>query len=139
VVCFVFWAVDSDRNIGIAVAVIVGLHCSWMTYYCLVSSKFLVFDADEKHAVIATLTLEKILRTAHGFDYLEQHCLQEHNPESIYCLREARELLASDELSLDAFKAFCDKYIYENSDMQVSRSSTDCTLEFILRSILYCR
>ena len=104
--------ITSDSYIGYGVTIVVVLHLIWMAYYCLVSRNYLVLDADEKHAIIATLTVDRILHTEHGYNYLEEHCLEELNPESLYCITEASELIhMGDELSLEIFKSFCEKFV----------------------------
>jgi hypothetical protein len=66
--------------------ILVILFAIWIAYYCLVSCKYLVMDADEMNAVVTTLKIDLILKTLHGFAYMEAHCLKERNPESLYCL-----------------------------------------------------
>lgn len=85
--CFCFLTITSNSYIGYGVAIVVILHLVWMAYYCLVSKNYLVLDADEKHAIISTLTVDRMLHTEHGYDYLEEHCLEEMNPESLYCIK----------------------------------------------------
>jgi hypothetical protein len=93
--------------------VLIVLHVLWVAYYWSVSRHYLVLDEDEKHAIVNGLTVDDILKTEHGYTYLEKHCLHEMNPESLHCLMAARELQALDEIlfTVDLFESFCRKYV----------------------------
>jgi ethanolamine permease len=86
-VMFVFLVQSDPELVGESTYIFLFLVVCWLAYYYLVSRKNLVLDADEKHAIINKIKTAHIIKTEHGFSYLERHCLKEHNPESLYCLK----------------------------------------------------
>lgn len=60
------------------------------------------------------MDLESVLRTEHGFSYLEKHCKKDMNVESLYCLSELREILGSEhgEISQELIREFGAKYVH---------------------------
>ena len=63
-----------------------GCVCLWSGYYFMVSRHNLEFDEDEKKAVIESITVDNLLRTEHGLDYLELYMKKEMNSEALLCL-----------------------------------------------------
>ena len=108
---FLLWG--SSDTIGPSLAVFFGIVVLWMLYFYLVSRKNIVLDDDEKNAIVVSMDLESVLRTEHGFAYMEKHCLKDMNVESLYCLRELREIIGSEhgEISLELIKEFGAKYV----------------------------
>jgi ethanolamine permease len=83
----IFLILSEPEIVGESIYIFLGLAVSWMAYYYAVSRKNLILDADEKHAIIYKLRAVDILKTEHGYAYLERHCLKEHNTECLYCLK----------------------------------------------------
>jgi ethanolamine permease len=112
-VLFVFYCIYSVETIVTSIYVFIALHALWTAYYWFVSRHYLVLDEDEKKAITNGLNVDDILKSEHGYIYIEKHCIQERNPESLYCLVAARELQAMDELSLslEQLQSFCHKYV----------------------------
>ena len=113
VVSFIFLIWGVYDTIGISIAVFVAVIFLWMLYFYFVSRKNIVLDNDEKNAIVVSMDLESVLRTEHGFSYMEKHCKKEMNAESLYCLRELREILGSEhgEISIGLIKEFGAKYV----------------------------
>lgn len=84
---FVFYCIATKDTIANSIYSLIVLHMLWMAYYYFVSRHYLVLDSDEKVVIVDMLNLDNMLKTEHGFAYLEQHCTQELNPESLYCVR----------------------------------------------------
>jgi ethanolamine permease len=115
IIVFVFLILsDPDNNfIGATFYFYIVLFAVWVPYFLIVSKKYLVLDDDERRAIITTLHVQSVLKTQYGFVYLEEHCLKEMNPESLYGLCEAKKLLGQVDppLSLEEFKTFCDTFV----------------------------
>ena len=86
-VMLVFYLLFDIYMVGISCVIFLALVILWSFYFCLVSRRYLILDADEKQAIISKLTTAMMMNSEHGYDYLEQHCLKELNPESLYCLK----------------------------------------------------
>lgn len=87
VTVFVFNCLANSKHVDVTFYVLIACFVIWSAYYYFVSIRTIVLDEDEKKAVIALLDVNTLLKTEHGFTYLEKHCLKELNPESLYCLQ----------------------------------------------------
>ena len=110
-VIFLCWG--SSDSIGVTIAVFFGIIAISMVYFYFISRKHIVLDEDEKKSIIISMDLEAILRTEHGFSYLEKHCQKEMNTVSLYCLRELRDIRGIDnrDIALLLVKEFAIKYV----------------------------
>ena len=86
-IMLVFYLMYDIYMVGISCIIFFALVIVWSMYFCAVSRKYLILDSDEKQAIISKLTTAMMMNSEHGFEYLEQHCLKEMNPESLYCLK----------------------------------------------------
>ena len=58
----------------------------WSGYFFFISRNNLEFDDDEKKAVIESITVDNLLRTEYGLDYLDLYMKKEMNSETLSCL-----------------------------------------------------
>lgn len=113
ILLFLFNLLGSPTRIATIFIVIIVCVSLWSVYFFLVTRKQIVLDADEKIAIISRLTVDMVLNTEYGYDYLLQHCTREVNSESLLCLVEVRTALFSDDgsMSVADFKGFCERYV----------------------------